>query len=48
MYGFSAFEKRKFKEKQMKKAVQNQIRYIWNIDVDKVKNHIREMVGGKA
>lgn len=45
--GFSAFEKRKFKEKQMKKAVQNQIRYIWNIDVDKVKNHIREMVEGK-
>lgn len=25
----------------MKKAVQNQIQYIWNIDIDKVKNHIK-------
>ena len=42
---FSAFEKQKFKEKQMKKALQNQIQYIWNVDTEKVKNHIRQMVG---
>ena len=41
---FSAFEKQKFKEKQMKKAVQNQIRYILNVDVEKVKNHIKQMI----
>lgn len=40
---FSAFEKKKFKEKQMKKAVQNQIQYIWNVDIEKVKNHIKQM-----
>lgn len=44
---FSAFEKQKFKEKQMKKAVQNQIQYIWNVDVEKVKSHIRQMVEEK-
>lgn len=44
---FSAFEKQKFKEKQMKKAVQNQIQYIWNVDVAKVKNHIKRMVEEK-
>lgn len=45
--GFSVFEKQKFKEKQMKKAVQNQLQYIWNIDVDKIKNHIKQMVEEK-
>lgn len=44
---FSTFEKQKFKEKQMKKAMQNQIQYIWNVDVEKVKNHIKQMVDGK-
>lgn len=44
---FSAFEKQKFKEKQMKKAVQNQIQYIWNVDVEKVKNHIKRMIEEK-
>lgn len=44
---FSVFEKQKFKEKQMKKAVQNQIQYIWNIDVEKVKNYIKQMVEEK-
>ncbi len=44
---FSAFEKQKFKEEQMKKAVQNQIQYIWNVDTEKVKNHIRQMVEEK-
>lgn len=44
---FSAFEKQKFKEKQMKKALQNQIQYIWNVDTEKVKNHIRQMVEEK-
>lgn len=41
---FSVFEKQKFKEKQMKKAVQNQIQYIWNVDIEKVTNHIKQMV----
>ena len=44
---FSAFEKQKFKEKQMKKALKNQIQYIWNVDTEKVKNHIRQMVEKK-
>ena len=44
---FSAFEKQKFKEKQMKRAVQNHIQYIWNVDVEKVKNHIKQMVEEK-
>ena len=44
---FSAFEKKKFKEKQMKKAVQNQIQYIWNIDIEKVKNHIKQITDVK-
>jgi len=43
----SVFEKQKFKEKQMKKAVQNQIHYIWNVDVEKVKIHIKQMVEEK-
>ena len=41
---FSSFEKQKFKEKQMKKAVQNHIQYIWNVNEEKVKNHIKQMV----
>lgn len=45
--GFSVFEKQKFKKKQMKKVVQNQLQYIWNIDVDKIKNHIKQMVEEK-
>lgn len=44
---FSAFEKQKFKEKQMKKAMQNQIQYIWNVDVEKVEVHIKQMVDRK-
>ena len=44
---FSTFEKQKFKEKQMKKAMQNQIQYIWNVDVEKVEIHIKQMVDGK-
>ena len=41
---FSAFVKQKFKEKQLKKAVQNQIHYIWSVDVEKVELHIKQMV----
>lgn len=44
---FSTFEKCKFKEKQMKKAMQNQIQYIWNVDLEKVKSHIKQMVEEK-
>lgn len=44
---FSTFEKQKFKDKQMKKAVQNHIYYIWNVDVEKVKKHIKLMVADK-
>lgn len=44
---FSAFEKQKFKEKQMKKAVQSQIQYIWNVNVEKVKIHIKQLVEEK-
>lgn len=44
---FSAFEKQKFKAEQMKKAQHNQIQYIWNVDTEEVKNHIRQMVEEK-
>lgn len=44
---FSAFEKQKFKDKQMKKAVLNHIHYIWDVDVEKVKKHIKLMVAEK-
>lgn len=44
---FSAFEKKKFKERQMKKALHNQIQYILNVDEEKVKKHIRQMVDEK-
>lgn len=44
---FSAFEKRKFKEKQMKKAVENHIQYILYVDIEKVKKHIQHIVKEK-
>lgn len=44
---FSVFEKKKFKEKHKKTALQNQINYILNVDVEKVKGHIRQMVEEK-
>ena len=44
---FSAFEKQKFKEKQLKKALHSHVQYILNVDVEKVKSHIKQMVKEK-
>lgn len=44
---FSTFEKQKFKEKQMKKALYNHIHYFLYVDAEKVKIHIKQVVEEK-
>lgn len=44
---FVSFEKRRFKEKQMQKALREQIQYILSVDLDEVIVHIKAMVKEK-